>query len=546
MLVFLLNIFGATMLLLYAVHLVQANVQHHFGPRLRVIATHGYSTIPMAFLGLVLAILFQSSVAVVALLARFFTSGHLGFAAGLAGTLGADLGSALVVQLLSFRLEWLIPLFLAIGGWLFLKTDRLRSIGKILLGIALILLALRFFRETAAPLGTHFSLFATYLENDVITAFLIGTLLSFVMHSSIAAILLCITMTTVGAIPLTVGIPLVLGANLGSALLCMWVTRTMGTPARRLALSNTLLRGLSAVVALSFIEMWRPYLLANTPGQTLINTHLVFNGILLLGLPFVRLFEQVSKSLIPEVPTRVDSLDNLNALHPDLTVTPKLALASVKRELMQMTQVVELMTRPLMELFEASDHTRIKQTIAMDRRINRFLSGIRRYVTRLPMQTFSQEERRRLQELTEYAISLEAAGDIIAKRLLPLAKKKVQSGICFSDDGWQELIQIHRHVLNNMTLAFDLLHTNDVAVARDVIQQKAHLSTLESQSRKKHLRRLHDGLKESFESSNLHLEILRGLRELNSQIATAAYPPLYQKDQLLETRLTKHDLEGCS
>ena len=63
------------------------------------------------------------------------------------------------------------------------------------------------------------------------------------------------------------------------------------------------------------------------------------------------------------------------------------------------------------------------------------------------------------------------------------------------------------------------------------------MTRLERASRKKHLRRLSDGSKTSFESSNIHLESLRALREINSHVASVCYPILYRGGQLLETRL---------
>jgi hypothetical protein len=143
---FLINLAGATMLLLFAVRMMQTGIERSMGPSFkRLVSTRKDSRLQTAFAGVILAIILQSATAVALLASGFASSGILTFVGGLSLVLGADLGSALVIQILSFKLDWLIPLLLAIGGWLFLKVGsrRAKQFGRILMGVAFILLALR-------------------------------------------------------------------------------------------------------------------------------------------------------------------------------------------------------------------------------------------------------------------------------------------------------------------------------------------------------------------------------------------------------------------
>ncbi len=222
-LIFLLQLAAATMLLLFGVRMVRTGIERAMGPSFKRLVTSAKgNVIQGAFAGTILAIILQSSAATAILATGFAASGLITITMGLAIVLGADLGSALVIQVLSFRPDWLIPILLAVGGWLFLNTQSLTSkqVGRIFLGIAFILLALGMISAASTPIkeSEFLPVISSYLESEYVTAFLLGALLTFIMHSSVAAILMFVTFIQLGLLPLSVGISMVLGANLGSAL----------------------------------------------------------------------------------------------------------------------------------------------------------------------------------------------------------------------------------------------------------------------------------------------------------------------------------------
>lgn len=544
-LAFLIQIAGATMLLLYAVRMVRTGIERAFGPSFRRIVTTTRNPVNSALTGLVLAIVLQSSAAVALLVSGFAGSGAIGFAAGLSIVLGADLGSALLIQVLSFKLDWLVPFLLAVGGGFFIKSDsrKLKQAGRIILGIAFILISLRFLRETMDPIrdSNFLPSIAGFLETDFVAAFIIGALLAWFMHSSVAVILMCVTLVAIDAIPMIAGMSLVMGANLGSALIPIWLTRGLTNAARRVPLANFLLRGSGAVVAL-FVINGLPilsYVGGNSGAQTLINAHVLFNTVLLLALPFCRFLEAPLCKLLPDSAEPKQETPVLHvSLLDDLALTiPNLALANLKREVLRMEQVAETMTAPVMDLYEDYHKERARALIERDEVLNTALDDIRRYVAAMPSDRMTKQDWKRARELTEYAIALESVGDLVAKVLLPLAREKAGERFKFSKAGRLELVNMHERVLANMALASNVLVSDDLESARLLLEEKTEMTRLERASRKKHLRRLSDGSKTSFESSNIHLESLRALREINSHVASVCYPILYRGGQLLETRL---------
>ena len=217
------------MLLLFAVRMVQTGIERAMGPSFKRMMTNDKrNRIETSFIGLILAVILQSSTATALLATGFAAGGFLAISNGLAIVLGADLGSALVIQILSFDLDWLVPFLLAIGGWLFLKTEKraTRQSGRILLGVGFILISLQMIGAASEPIRESDLLpaMASYLGSEYITSFLIGAALAFIMHSSVAAILLFVTLVILGVLPVGAGVSLVLGANLGGAILPLWLS----------------------------------------------------------------------------------------------------------------------------------------------------------------------------------------------------------------------------------------------------------------------------------------------------------------------------------
>lgn len=543
---FLISLAGATMLLLFAVRMVRTGIERSYGASFQRVLTRQHSYLQASFVGLMMAVVLQSSAAVALLTSGFAASGMLSFPAGLAIVLGGDLGSALIIQILTFRLDWLIPMLLAIGGYLFVKTEakKARQLGRILMGVAFILISLRFLREAMDPIrdSAFLPTVADYLSRDYITAFLVGSALAFVMHSSVAAILMCVTLVQIGAIPFAAGMSLVFGANFGSAFIPVWLTRGMPVTARRIPYANLALRGSWALASLFAANFALRTGLLGDPqgGQMLVNVHLAFNlSLLVLALPFCGHWQNLLERLLPDQQKvqKSQPAQPVSALDMEDVANPNQALPSLKRELLRMSDLLETMFRPALELYRSGDKEQIRSVQAIDEDVNRCLSGIRAFVAAIPPELYEKHDAKTARDLMEFAIRLETAGDVVAKRLTVLAGEMRAKGSSFSQDGWSELVQMHEGILANMKLASNVLVSDDLESARLLSLEKTEIKRVERESRKRHLRRLQHGTTESFETSDIHLETLRAFREFNSHIASIAYPVLYQNGQLLETRL---------
>lgn len=545
-----LHLAGAVMLLLWAVRMVRTGVERAAGANLKT-ALKGARAgrLQAAGAGTVLAMLLQSATAVGILAAGFAASGVLPVATGLAALLGADVGSALVVQVLSFDLSWLVPVLLVAGPVLFLKFESraIKQIGRILVGIALILLSLRLIGEATGPLrdSTLLPIIIGYLRDDLITAFVLAAAFAWLIHSSVAAILLFATFAATGLLPADVGIVFVLGANLGAGIIAVWLTRNESAAARHIPLGNLLFRGVAAITMLIAHTVWvLPLdLMGAAPDRQLVNFHLLFNLLLLVTcLPFVGPVARFVERLVRDpagddtkhiAPVRVSALD------PSVTDQPTLALASATRELLRMGETVEQMLRPTMDLFESGNAEQIARVQGLDREVSKAHTGIKLFIAEVNRGALSEEEARRGIELTDFAINLHHIGDIAAKSLMGLVEQKTKKRLSFSPEGWAEMNALHDRVLANTQLALNILVSDDLESARQLVREKEHMRKLERDSLDRHLARLQSGNVESIATSDIHLEVVRALKEINSLLATVAYPILSQSGDLLQSRLAE-------
>jgi phosphate:Na+ symporter len=286
-------------------------------------------------------------------------------------------------------------------------------------------------------------------------------------------------------------------------------------------------------------------------GQKIILGHVMFNALLLLAVPFSGVLGRMTGWLVREPAASLDDIPAhyRSVLDPAALDDSSLAMACIRREIHRMLQIVEEMMVPVMELMEHFDKGRMARIVQKDMVINEALDGTRRYVAELSGRNGQANgqangeatRRKELRNLLEFAIAIEAAGDVVSKTLAPLAATRARDDIRFSAEGLAELRGMHDRVVANIALAGNVLVSGDVGIARRLLEEKGEFTHRQRKSRKSHLKRLARGRVESLESSDLHLETGLAFKEFNSHIASIAYPILSREGQLLDSRLIAED-----
>jgi phosphate:Na+ symporter len=490
------------------------------------------------------AMLMQSSTAVALIGAGFAVSGMLAPHSALALLLGADLGSALMAQVLMLPVEAVVPFALIIGTATFFKarTRRSKQVGRIIIGFALVLVALGMIRAATAPIGENeiVQAIAAYFQADLLSAFLLGAVLAWAMHSSLAAVLTYATFATTGLIAAPVAAALVIGANLGGGLIPLGLLWSSDRPARLMALGNLIARGTVTLASLAvlisgIIDMG---LFGADAGQQAVMLHITLNTILLiLALPMVTMLIRVSEAVLPRRP---DPADNpMTALDAGALDHPPLALACTQRELLRMAETVQAMLVPAMRLFREWDAETARVIETRENDVDRMHFQIKIYVSRLRETNLHPAQDKKTLDAVAMANNLEEAADRIAVNILSLARKMHESGITFSDEGRADLEDFHDQVVTNGQLALSVLTTGDAEAARQLVEEKDRVRIEEQKMQERHLKRLQQGGSASIETTNIHQETLRLLKQINAAVTYVAYPIAEETGDLLESRLSK-------
>lgn len=545
----LLELGGAVALLLWATRMVQTGVQRAFGHVLKAwIRGALRNQVTAALSGAVLAMALQSATAVAVIVTGFAGAGLVPVARGIAALLGADLGSALVALILQLDLSLLMPVLLIAGLILFRNASRRKwqQIGRVLIGVALILLSLRLIGDAAQPLRESAALphVFNYLRTDWITLFLLAGALAFLLHSSIATVLVVAMLAEQGLVPPALILPIVLGVNCGAALIPVYLTRSMAHPAPLVPLGNLMMRGGGAVAALALVVGLGLDLAALLPqdmgaGAATVLVHVAFNAALaVLGLLLSAPLARALGALLRPVPVAASQFGSRHsALNENDLSMPSVALANASRELMVICERVELMVTRIPALYLDPEAAGIDELRGLDDEVDGLHTGIKLYLARIPDDMLDQSELARANDILGATIKLEQIADIITRNLATKAKKKADRRVEFSPEGWEELQAIHEVVLENTRRAFSVVLSEDVDLARDLARSKEQLRDLEQSSEQRHLQRLRGGNAQSRETSTLHVDMIRDLKEINSLLVSLTYPVLERAGMLRASRL---------
>jgi phosphate:Na+ symporter len=545
----LLDLVGGIALLLWGLHMVQSGILRAFGADLRRflgVALKSRFTAILAGLGI--TALLQSSTATGLMTAAFVGDGLVALVPALAIMLGANVGTTLIVQVFSFDVAWLAPVLLVIGVIAFKRGTRtvIRDLGRVVIGLGLMLLSLHILLDTLAPAENApavRALLAAATTMPVLNI-IFGAALAWAAHSSVAVVLLVMSLSYSNFITPVAALALVIGANLGSAINPLIEGGGLNNPiARRLPLGNLINRLVGCALVLPLLEPITVAMrtLDSNPVRMLADFHTLFNlalAVLFIGpLPA---FAHLLEWLVPEPDASTDPSAPIY-LDAAAISTPSLALTCAARETLHMGDLIETMLRRSIDALMTDDRRLVIEIERMDNLVDRLHEAIKLYVTKITRESLDEAESRRAMEIIACAINFEHVGDIIDKNLMELATKKIKNRLSFSDSGAAELQAFHRRVLDSLKLAFTVFMSGDVKVARQLVEEKVVIREAERAAAENHLERLRNGLTASVETSSLHLDILRDLKRIYSHICAIAYPVLEATGDLRPSRLRSQE-----
>jgi phosphate:Na+ symporter len=529
----LIALFGGMALLLYGMQLVGEGLQLAAGGRMRqILGSITNNRFKGMMVGAFITAVIQSSSATTVMLVGFASSGLMDLTQTIGVILGADIGTTVTVQLIAFQIFDYALLLVGVGFLLIFASRRkiFRYAGQAILGFGFIFFAMKIMSDAMVPLRQSpiVKALLVSLGDQPLLGIIVAAIFSALVHSSAATIGLALTLSVQGLLPLAAAIPVIFGANIGTCATALASSIGTKPEAKRVAMAHTFFKVVGVLVYLPFIQPFVRLveLTATDVPRQVANAHTLFNvGITALFLPFSGVMARFISSLVSE-DKEGGGLFGPRYLDEHMLETPALALGQATREALRMADIVSEMFTKTVVTFSGENLELIEFVQEKDDQVDTLDREIKHYLTKLSQQSLTDEQSKREIGILAFANNMENIGDIVDKNLMDLAKKKLSKAVHFSEPGLKEIVLLHKKVLQNLELAISAFASNDPALAQQVLEHKLEISQTERKFRQAHIQRLHEGYRESIDTSEIHLDVLTNLKRINSHITAVAYPIL--------------------
>jgi phosphate:Na+ symporter len=540
----LLNLLAAVALLVWGTQLVRTGILRVFGASLRQVISRSVRTpLTAALSGVGVTAIVQSSTATALIVSAFVGQGLIALPAALAVMLGADVGTSVMAVVFSLDLSWLSPLFIFAGVVLYVPRPdtSIGRLGRVFIGLGLMLLALRLITEAATVLtqSDAVRVLLSALTSDLLLEITMGAVLALVSYSSLATVLLTATLVGSGGIPIGVGLGLVIGANLGSGLLAVLTTLRANVATRQVPIGNLMFKIAGVILLAPLIGPWlryvRPYVTNDV--SLIVLFHLAFNTV--MGFVCIGLTNPVGKFVARLLPAEETSATDTRPRHldPSALATPSLAISCAEREALHQADIVETMLQGIHTVIH-TDELRVSEDLrALDDQVDGLYSAIKYYMTKIPRETLDEREGRRWADIIGFTINMEQIADTIERVLIDIEEKKIKPRLQFSDQGMLEINELHARLMGNLRLAMSVFLNHNTSEAKRLLEEKTRFRELERAYSATHLGRLSEQSVPSMETSSLHIDLIGDFRRINSLLCSIAYPILEQGSDLTPNRL---------
>jgi phosphate:Na+ symporter len=521
------ELLGGLILFLFGLYYGSKGLRRLAGRRLReLLFSLTSNRVLGALVGVLVTTVFQSSGATTVLLVSMASVGVLGLAQALGVILGADIGTTITVQVLAFRL-FDYALIIAVIGFVLMNIHRrLRNIGQAVFGFGLVFFSLKLVLAATEPLHHVPAVTSAVaaLGRTPWLGMLFALVFTALVRSSAATIGIVVGLSFSGLMDISAALPLILGANIGTSFAAVLASWRAGVEARRIAVGHVLFKVAIVAVCLPLLPWLARFVTvisADVPRQVA-NAHTLINlAALLLFLPLLGPYRWLLERIVRPRPREQFGPRYLD---PDYLEAPELAVAQATREVLRMGDRVQRMYERALDVFLARDKVGRREVVRTDDQVDSLEVGITGYLARVSQAELSPELSRRTTALFYITDSLEHIADVISKSLMAHARKRIEDGLAFSEEGLEEIVRFHEEVGENLRTAVACIATWDVDVARRLTRCRKWGGERQRELHDRHLQRLGQGVKMTIDTSSVHLDFIADLERVNfhcSQVGAA-------------------------
>ena len=527
---FIITAIAALALFLYGIDLINSGLSKLFSEQIKkFLSLASKSVLGAILIGGVVTILIQNSNTPVVMLMGFATSRLIDLRGAIGVILGADIGSTLTVQLLSFNLYG-FGLFLIAAGFLtgiIVKGPKARAAASFFTGLGFILFSMNMLNELMGRIDPQQSGLIKLVLHNPLIGFTVSLVLTSIIQSSAATIGIAISLANAGFINLTHAMPIILGANIGTCSTAIFAMFKSDQAGRRVAIAHLLFKVIGVVIV---AVLFKPFLLLTSStsadvAHQIANAHTLFN--IFITVIFAPFASVVAGFFEKHVTTgrEIEFPDKPRYLDESVLSTPSLAFEYALKEVVRLANYVYTMMGISYNALSKNDLWSSNELNAMDDAVESLASKIKLYVVRVSApKGMTQAEASYQFELITYVKNFEVISSIISQNLSSEIEKKTISGYRLSDEGWMEVRGYFQEVMMFFKDIVSAIGSDNPDTGLALREKKKQLAQEELMLLKHHLERLNKRYTESIETSAMHIEIVSILRHISSQLAYMVKP----------------------
>lgn len=491
------------------------------------------------FTGLGITIVNQSSSATTVLEAALVGAGLMTFQQSLGVTLGAELGSTFLPQLVAFPSITKLSSFIIAIGFIVLigmKTKRGKDIGMTIFTFGLLFLGMDMMSSSLRPLRSYepFIILMQNIETPIL-GIVLGLLFTMIIQSSGATTGITIAMALAGTITLEQAVPINLGAAVGTCITAVLGSLTLNWEAKRSAYIHIMFQLIGVIWV--FILLTIPFRgerfyiwFVKWFTQTVLNTDSVARQIAMaftfmpvinhiFVFPNLNLIVKLFNRIFPEM--EAPKPFGPKYIHKKMIAkSVDLSLVMAKKEILRVSDLIQSMILEMKGAFRNKDLTVINKISEMDSKVDLLHKKIITFLAMLSQEELSEDESMLCMNYMYIQNELESIGDVIDKNVMVMAAKKIDQNLIFSEEGFHELEHLLYKLNHNFQILVKSFTEDDTELAASLV--KAHKNKEEEKYKKLHLERLQNGKVESLATSAVHLDLISYFTRINSQITYIA------------------------
>ena len=531
------GIMGGLGLFLYGMNLMGEALEKAAGSKLKKIIELLTSNIFMGVIvGALVTAVIQSSSATTVMVVGFVNAGIMSLPQAVGVIMGANIGTTITAQLVSFDLNALAPVALGLGIilYLFSGKPKTKHLAEVLIGFGILFTGMDFMKDAVKPLVEYqgFTNALLTFGKYPILGLLLGFGITAIIQSSSASMGMLVVLASQDLIPLTAALPILYGQNIGTCVTSLLSSIGASINAKRAAIIHLIFNILGTIIFLLFLNgVVVKAVVAVDPtnvARQIANVHTIFNILsTLILLPFNKIIIKIATKLVPESKTEEDDdVKVIKYIDDRIIETPSIALINVEKETLRMGEKSRQNLDSAMKGLLNKSEKDIEKTLKREKIINELQKTILNYLLKLSKAPLNEEAREVIDALFNTVNDIERVGDH-AENLAELAQSAVEANVEFSDHAKTELTDMYNKVLSTYSYALESMKTGDVDLACKVIKMEEQVDVMEKSSRVNHMRRLNNNLC-SIDNGIIYLEVITNLERISDHAVNIAQQVIAQ------------------